>query len=160
MKSIQKKGIIFLTAVFITTFFIGGSTRLPVTDENENFYLSNYTTFAPGDIARINLYSYSNNNQKFDFKLLRIDDPIRFFSLIDQNNSRYAFDIWGKDKALLLKYTSLVKEWDYKPVAKNNYQSGEISIGKIDEAGIYIVQAIRNDKVGYCAIVVTEYALV
>nr|MCU0345054.1 MG2 domain-containing protein [Ignavibacterium sp.] len=160
MKSIQKRGIIFLTAVFITTFFAGGSTRLPVTDKNENFYLSNYTTFAPGDIARINLYSYSNSSQKFDFKLLRIDDPIRFFSLIDQNNSRYAFDIWGKDKALLLKYTSLVKEWDYKPVAKNNYQSGEIGIGKIDEAGIYIVQAIRNDKVSYCAIVVTDYALV
>ena len=160
MKSIQKRGIIFLTAVFITSFFIGGSTRLPLNDENENFYISNYTTFAPGDIAKLNLYSYSQSTKKFSFKLLKIDDPVRFFSLLDQNNSRYAFDIWGKDKALLLKYTSFIREWDYKPTAKNNYNSGEISIGKIDEPGIYIVQAIRNDIVGYCAIVVTNYAMV
>ncbi len=160
MKSVQKRGIIFLTAVFITTFFIGGSARLPLIDENNNFYLSNYTTFAPGDIAKLNLYSYSQSTKKFSLKLLKIDDPVRFFSLLDQNNSRYAFDIWGKDKALLLKYTSFMKEWDYKPTAKNNYNSGEISIGKIDEPGIYIVQAIRNDIVGYCAIVVTNYAMV
>ncbi len=160
MKSIQKRGIIFLAAVFITTFFIGGSTRLPLIDENENFYLSNYTTFAPGDAAKINLYSYSPKSGKFTFKLLKIEDPVRFFTLLDQNNSRYAFDIWGKDKSLLLRYTSLVKEWDFKPSAKNNYNLGEISIGKIDEPGIYIVQAIRNDIVGYCAIVVTNYAMI
>jgi len=160
MKSIQKRGKIFLTAVLITTFFIGGSTRQPLIDENNNFYLSNYTTFAPGDIAKLNLYSYSQSNKKFSFKLLKIDDPVRFFSLLDQNNSRYAFDIWGKDKALLLKYTSFIREWDFKPTAKNNYHSGEISIGKIDEPGIYIVQAIRNEIVGYCAIVVTDYAMV
>ena len=160
MKSTQKRGIIFLTAVFITTFFIGGSTRRPMIDENDNFYLSNYTTFAPGDVAKLNLYSYSQSPKKFSFKLLKIDDPIRFFSLLDQNNSRYAFDIWGKDKALLLKYTSFVREWDYKPSAKNNYNSGEISLGKIDDPGIYIIQAIRNDKVSYCAIVVTNYAMV
>ncbi|MBP9119906.1 MAG: hypothetical protein KBF59_03490, partial [Ignavibacterium sp.] len=160
MKSIQKRGIIFLTAVFIATFFIGGSTRLPLIDENDNFYLSNYTTFAPGDIAKLNLYSYSQSTKKFTFKLLKIDDPVRFFSLLDQNNSRYAFDIWGKDKALLLKYTSFMKEWEYKPSVKSNNYSGEISIGKIDEPGIYIVQAIRNDIVGYCAIVVTNYAMV
>ncbi len=160
MKSIQKRGIIFLTAVFITSFLIGGSTQKQLSDENDNFYLSNYSTFAPGDIAKLNLYSYSQNTRHFSFKLLKIDDPVMFFSLLDQNNNRYAFDIWGKDKALLLKYTSLVKEWDYKPSAKNNYNSGEISIGKIDEPGIYIVQAIRNEKVGYCAIVVTDYAMV
>jgi len=160
MKSIQMRGIIFLTTVFITSFLIGGSTRKPLIDENDNFYLSNYTTFAPGDVAKLNLYSYGQSTKKFAFKLLKIDDPVRFFSLLDQNNSRYAFDIWGKDKALLLKYTNLVKDWNYKPSAKNNYSSGEISLGKIDEPGIYIVQAIRNDKVGYCAIVITNYAMV
>ncbi|HEX7358548.1 MAG TPA: hypothetical protein VF270_12625, partial [Ignavibacteriaceae bacterium] len=155
MKSKHKSGIIFLLVIFITTFFISGSSRLPLLEENDNFYLSNYTTFAPGDITRINLYSYTQSTKKFSFKLLRINNPVDFFSLLDQNNSRYAFDIWGKEKTLLLKYTSLIKEWDYRPSAKNNYNSGEVSIGKIDEPGIYIVQAIRNDKVGYCAVVVT-----
>ncbi len=79
---------------------------------------------------------------------------------MDQNNNRYAFDIWGKNKTLLLNYTTLVKEWNSKSPFKNNNSSGEIEIGKIDEPGIYIVQAIRKDKVGYCAIVVTNYAMV
>ena len=57
-------------------------------------------------------------------------------------------------------YKRQIREWDFKPTAKNNYHSGEISIGKIDEPGIYIVQAIRNEIVGYCAIVVTDYAMV
>ena len=159
MRSIQKKGIIFLIAVFITSFFIGGSTRLPLNDENDNFYLSNYTTFAPGDVAKLNLYSYSQSRKKFSMKLLKIDDPVKFFSLLDQNNSRYAFDVWGKDKELLLKHTRFIKEWEFK-LSKNNYNNGEVTIGKIDEPGIYIVQAIRNEKVGYCAIVVTNYAMV
>ena len=160
MKSIKKKGIIFLSAVFITSLFIGGSTQTPVLNENDNFYLSNYTTFAPGDIAKINLYSYGKLSNKISFKLLKINDPVRFFSLMDQNNNRYAFDIWGKNKTLLLNYTTLVKEWNSKSPFKNNNSSGEIEIGKIDEPGIYIVQAIRKDKVGYCAIVVTNYAMV
>ena len=160
MKSIKKKGIIFLAAVFITSLFIGGSTQTPVLNENDNFYLSNYTTFAPGDIAKINLYSYGKLSNKISFKLLKINDPVRFFSLMDQNNNRYAFDIWGKNKTLLLNYTTLVKEWNSKSPFKNNNSSGEIEIGKIDEPGIYIVQAIRKDKVGYCAIVVTNYAMV
>jgi uncharacterized protein YfaS (alpha-2-macroglobulin family) len=159
MKLKHLNGIFFLTAVFITSFFIGGSASLTQNDENDNFYLSNYTTFAPGEIVKLNIYSYSGSNRKLNLKLLKIEDPIRFFSLLDQNNSRYAFDIWGKDKSLLLKYTSLEKEWEYKPTAKDRYSSSELSIGKIDEPGIYIVQAIRNDKVGYCAIVVTNYAM-
>ena len=88
MKSIQKRGIIFLTAVFITSFFIGGSTRVPLNDENENFYLSNYTTFAPGDIAKLNLYSYSQSTKKFSIKLMKINEPDRFFYLLYQNKNR------------------------------------------------------------------------
>ena len=160
MKSIQKRGIIFLAAVFFTTFFIGGSTQLTMVDENYNFYLSNYTTFAPGDIVKINLYSYSQSSRKFVFKLLKIEDPIRFFTLLDQNNSRYAFDIWGKDKSLLLKYTKFIKEWEFRPAGRDNYNSSDVNVGKIDEPGIYIVQALRNDLVGYCAIVVTDYAMI
>ena len=159
MRSIQKRGIIFLIAVFITSFFVGGSTQMLLSDENDNFYLSNYTTFAPGDVAKLNLYSYSQSSKKFSMKLLKIDDPVRFFSLLDQNSNRYAFDVWGKDKELLLKHTRLVKEWEFK-LTTNNYNNGEVKIGKIDEPGIYIVQAIRKDKVGYCAIIVTNYAMV
>ena len=160
MRSNKSKGKIFLLIIFITSFFIGGSTPSLVLDENDNFNLYNYSTFSPGDNVKINLNSYSRKDDSFNFKLLKIDDPVQFFSLLDQNNSRYAFDIWGKDKALLLKYTQIVKKWSYKPTHKKNYYSNEVNIGKIDEAGIYILQAMRNDKVAYCAIVITNYAMV
>lgn len=159
MKSINGNGLILLLAVFFTSFFFSGSTNLKL-EENQNFYLSNYTTYAPGDIVKINLYSYSNSSGKFNLRLLKIDDPVSFFTLIDQNNSRYAFDIWGKDKTLLLKYTKLIKEWDFRPKNRNNYSSSDVNVGKIDEPGIYIVQALRDDLVGYCAIVVTNYAMI
>jgi hypothetical protein len=89
-------------------FLTGSSNRIPQS-ENENFYLSNYTTFSPGSNVSVNLYQYNRKPQLFNFKLLRIDDPVSFFSMIDQSSSRYAFDIWGKDQQVLLKYTSLVK---------------------------------------------------
>ena len=159
MKSGRSKEIVLIILLIVQSFFIVGSTQLPQ-EENDNFYLSNYTTYALGDVAKINMYTYSKNSKSFHFRLLKIEDPILFFSMLDQNNSRYAFDIWGKDKVLLLKYTKLVKKWNFKPKSKNNYSSEEISIGKINEPGIYIVQAIRNDKVGYCGVVVTNYAMV
>ncbi len=161
MRTIQKRGIIFLTIIFITTFFVGGSTQMVRDDEKDNFYLSNYTIFAPGDAVKINFYSYEKGSANLGLKLLKIDDPIAFFSLLDQRNSHYAFDIWGKDKELLLKHTRFIKEWDYKlNYPQNNYFNEEIKIGKINEPGIYIIQATRNDKVGYCAIVVTNYAMI
>lgn len=160
MKRFIVSGKIFIPLVILVAFLSGGSTRLTSFDENDNFYLSNYSTYAVGDIAKISLYSYSRSNKAFNFRLMKINDPIKFFSLLDQNNSRYAFDIWGKDKTLLLKYTELVKEWTYKPGSLQDYYSQEVSLGKIDEPGIYVVQAIRNDKVGYCGVVVTDYAMI
>ncbi len=160
MKSFLKNGKFFTPVVILISFLLGGSARLPSVDEDDNFYLSNYSTYSVGDIAKVNLYSYSRSDKDFNFRLLKIIDPIKFFSFLDQNSSRYAFDIWGKDKTLLLRYTSLIKEWSHKPNILQNYYSQEVNVGKIDDQGIYIVQAIRNDKVGYCGVVVTNYAMV
>ena len=160
MKANKISWYFLLTAVFITAFLVTASNQIPAADENDNFYLSNYSTFAPGDPVKINIYSYSNNQDKFYLRLLKIENPVQFFTLLDQNSNRYAFDIWGKGKSLLLKYTKLIKEWSFRPRGRYNYSSSEVNVGKIDEPGIYIVQAIRKDKVGYCGIVVTNYAMV
>lgn len=149
-----------LIVFFITSFFITGSAQLSVAEEENRFSLYNNSTFSPGDEVTINLSLFSKGDSKFEFKLLKISDPVEFFSLLEQNNSRNSFDIWGKDKSLLLKYTQLVKKWtDHLPFRRNQYYSG-VKVGKIDQAGIYIVQALRNDQVAYCAVVVTDYALV
>lgn len=160
MKSFFNNKKLFIPVVILISFLLGGSARLPLVDENNNFYLSNYSTYSVGDLAKVNLYSYAKSDKAFNFRLLKVLDPIKFFSFLDQNSSRYAFDIWGKDKTLLLRYTSLVKEWSHKSKLSKNSYSQEINVGKIDEPGIYIVQAIRNDKVGYCGVVVTNYAMV
>ncbi|MDT3695071.1 MAG: alpha-2-macroglobulin family protein [Ignavibacterium sp.] len=154
------KEIFLLIIIFITTLFFGGSTRLQLLEENNNFYISNNSSYAPGDIVKLNLYTYAEISEKFQLKLLKINDPVTFFSLLDQNYSHYSFDIWGKDNVLLLKYTSLIKQWEIKPDKKAQYGYNEINVGKIEKPGIYIVQAIREDKVGYCAIVVTNLSMV
>ena len=99
MKANKISWYFLLTAVFITAFLITASNQIPTADENDNFYLSNYSTFALGDPVKINIYSYSNNQDKFYLRLLKIENPVQFFTLLDQNSNRYAFDIWGKDKS-------------------------------------------------------------
>lgn len=159
MKAGLIKEIFLLIVIFITTLFIGGSTRLQLPEENNNFYISNNSSYEPGSIVKLNLYTYAENSKKFQFRLLKIHDPVKFFSLLDQNYNHYSFDIWGKENVLLLKYTSLIKQWEIKPSIKAQYGHNEINVGKIEKPGIYIVQAIREDKVGYCAIVVTNLTM-
>lgn len=152
----------FILIMLIALPFLTGSSNRVLQSsqpENENFYIYNYTTFSPGSNVAVSLYQYKRQTQLFNFKLLRIDDPLSFFSLIDQSSSRYAFDIWGKDKQVLLKYTSMVKEWERR-ISPFDYRNANVEIGKIDEAGIYILQAVSGKQVAYCGVVVTNYAMV
>ncbi len=137
-----------------------GSSNQSSSEGDDNFYLSNYTTFSPGSNVSVNLYNYGRSSGTYNFRLLLIEDPVGFFASIDKNNMRYAFDILGSRKEVLLKYTSLVREWkDYIP--SNNYSGkNNLSVGRIDKPGIYILQAIKGDKVAYCGIVVSDLSLV
>ena len=150
---------LLLLITFLLPLFLGSSNQL-LPDDNDNFYLSNYSTFSPGSNVSVNLYNYSRTGGTYGFRLLKVEDPVGFFSSIDKNNMRYAFDIFGSRKEILLKYTSVIKEWkDYIP---SNYYSSRnnVSLGRIAKPGIYILQAIRNDRVAYCGIVVSDLSLV
>lgn len=151
--------VTLLLIVFL--LLVGNSSRIfrPAQTYNNNFYLSNYTTFSPGSRVAVNLYQYTRNPQLFKFKLLRIDNQISFFSLIDQSSSRYAFDIWGKDKQVLLEFTSFIKEWESR-VDAYDYRNGNVDVGNIEKPGIYILQAVYGKQVAYCGIVVTDYSMV
>ncbi|MFO7525006.1 MAG: alpha-2-macroglobulin family protein, partial [Ignavibacteriaceae bacterium] len=152
----------FILPLLIALPFLTGSSNRVLQSaqpENENFYIYNYTTFSPGSNVAVSLYQYKRQTQLFNFKLLRIDDPVSFFSLIDQANSRYAFDIWGKDKQVLLKYTTVIKEWE-KRINPSNYGNENLEVGKVEEPGIYILQAVSGKLVAYCGIVVTDFAMV
>ena len=105
--------------LLITLPFIFGSSSM-VPPEGNPFTLTNYTTFSPGTVVTVNLYSYNNTNTEFQFTLLKITDPLSFYSGISSN---YSFDIWGKDKEILLRYTEKVKEW-------SDYIAGNYSYGK------------------------------
>src|SRR5574338_272775 len=150
---------VLLLITILLPLLLGSSNQLKLNDD-DNFYLSNYSTFSPGSRVAVSLYNYSRSGGTYGFRLLEIDDPVGFFSAIDRNNMRYAFDIFGSKKEVLLRYTSLIKEWkDYLP---SNYYGGNnnVSVGKIEKPGIYILQAIKNDKVAYCGIVVSDLSLV
>ncbi len=155
MSRFNKFSLLFIS--IILPFIIGSSN--PVNPE-DNFTLTNYTTFPPGSDVTVNLYSYSNRDPKppeFSFTLLRIVDPIKFYTEL---NSSYSFDIIGKGRNILLSYTEKVMEWKSVVTSTNSYGKGNVPIGKINEPGIYIVQAMKNGLVGYCAIAVTDKSIV
>ena len=146
-----------LFCAIVLPFIVGSSNRVSPED---NFTLSNYTTFVPGSEVTINLYLYNGINQnppEFSFKLLKITDPIKFYSEL---NSSYGVDIIGKQRDILLKYTEKVKEWNSIITGRQTYGKGNVSVGKIEEPGIYIIQAMREGLVGYCIVAVTNKAIV
>src|ERR1035437_2063223 len=144
-----------LLILIVLPFIIGSSKQVP--PEDNPFTLTNYTTFSPGTVVTVNLYSYNNTSTEFKLTLLKITDPLSFYSGL---SSSYSFDIWGKEKEMLLRYTEKVKEWSDYVAGSYSYGKGNLTIGKIDDPGIYIVQAIRGDKVAYCAVVVSDNAIV
>jgi alpha-2-macroglobulin len=144
-----------LLLIMLLPFIIGSSKQLP--PENNPFTLTNHTTFSPGTMVTVNLYSYNNTGSEFRLALLKITDPLSFFAGL---SSSYSFDIWGKDKEILLRYTEKVKEWNDFVKGDYAYEKGNVTIGKIEEPGMYIVQAIKGDQVAYCAVVVSDMAIV
>ena len=127
MSSLKKLSLLFLIAL---PFILGSSTPIPTIDNP--YTLTNYTTFSPGAVVTVNLYCYNNAGSEFKFTLLKITDPLSFYSRM---SSSYSFDIWGKDKEILLRYTEKVKEWSDYVGGSYSYGKGNVTVGKIDEPG-------------------------
>lgn len=157
LNKISRKLFIFsLAAIVLTAFSDNNYRNYP--PEGEKFYLSNYTTFSPGDNVKINLYTNNSTGKRFSYKLLKVKDIINFFIELDESYRSGNFDVWNNEKELLLKYTELVKEWkEFTTILQ--YGQNTLDIGKIDEPGVYILQAFNNNHVAYCPIVVTDKAL-
>src|ERR1035437_3704396 len=130
MSSLKKLSLLL---VIVLPFLFGSSN--PVPPEVDPFTLTNFTTFSPGTVVTVNLYSYNNAGAEFKFTLLKITDPLNFYSRM---SSSYSFDIWGKDKEILLRYTEKIKEWSDYIAGNYAYRKGNVTLGKIDAAGIYI----------------------
>ncbi|MDR3667974.1 MAG: MG2 domain-containing protein, partial [Ignavibacteriaceae bacterium] len=152
MNSLKRMSLLL---IIVLPFLFGSSNPTP--PEDNPFTLTNFTTFSPGTTVTINLYSYNNKGAEFKFSLLKITNPLSFYSGL---SSSYSFDIWGKEKEILLRYTERIKEWNDFIEGNYSYGKGNVTVGKIDEPGIYIVQAIRGEQVAYCAVVVSDNAIV
>ncbi len=155
------KAIIFLfvSIAFSVTLKLFAQINDP--NFNERFNLSSYTVFTPGSDVTVNLFSNSKTDNNFQFRLFKITDPVIFFSKIDKNSLRINFDIWANDRQILLKYTKLVKQWDAEINTSGNFgTNNNLDVGKINEAGTYILQAIKGNHVAYCGIAVTNKAIV
>ncbi|MHB1688451.1 MAG: alpha-2-macroglobulin family protein [Ignavibacteriaceae bacterium] len=154
-------------SLFFLFLFISFSASLKIyaqtVDPNfvERFNLSSYTVFSPGSDVTVNIFSNSKTGNNFQFRLLEITDPINFFSKIDKNSLRINFDIWGNNRQILLKYTKLIKQWNATVNTSSYFGSNNnLDVGKIDEPGTYILQAIKGNHVAYCGIVVTDKAII
>ena len=103
---------VILLLSFVIPFLLG-SVLQNQAEDNYRFYLSNYSTYTPGSDVTVNIYLYNTNwgKRDFNFRLIKINNPVSFFSKLNKSNFRYQFDIWGENKEILLKYTSVVKAW-------------------------------------------------
>ncbi len=147
--------ILILLFSFLT--FIGASSNL--LPDNEVFYLSNYSLFKPGDEIKVNIYNYGNSKLNLDISLLKVIEPIKLFNSLSSNKRRYNFDIWGENNQLLLENTEKVRSWKYFVDRRNFYQN-YIDIGKIEDAGLYILQVKHRNQIAYCPILVTNYSII
>ncbi len=150
--------ILFILIAF--PLFLGSSNHK--NDKNpERFNLINNTVFSPGSNVEINLYSNIEESAAFHFRLFKIENPAAFFSNLNHRTLRMNFDIWGKDRESLLKYVKSVKEWNADVIGSHYYMTRRnLTVGKINEPGIYILQAVKDKLVAYCGIVVSKYAMV
>ncbi len=149
-----------LMLIFLLPFLQGSSIRNGNYD-NGRFSVSNYTVFTPGSDVSINLYSDSKNSETYGFRLFKITDPEKFFLGTDRSALSRNFDIWGTGKGTLLKFTKLVKAWTETVNASYYWGNNRnLKIGKINEPGTYILQALRNNQVAYCGISVSNFAMI
>jgi hypothetical protein len=157
MKSLKLK-ITRLLIIFSLPFIIGSSNE---TDSEIRFRLSNYTNFTIDENLAVDLF-LEYQAKEMNFRLLKLTDPLKILQeMYSFQNETNGFDIWGKNDTHILKYTKEVKTWkkDFSDI-KTRWSSHKIEIGKVDETGIYVVQAIQGDQVAYCPVIVSNSALV
>lgn len=137
-------------------FLLGTSNQL---SSGSQFRLSNYTLFTVGDKLFVDLF-FEQNNETFQFKLLKISDPIGLLKEMGGNNRNYDFDIWSKNGGHLLKFTKEIKSWSETFSKTTRWNSQRIELGEAVETGIFVLQAIRGEEVAYCPVVVSNSVLV
>ncbi len=148
----------YLTVVLLSLLFNTLLTSQP--DRQTQFQLSNYSTFGTGEKIIISLYA-PPEVKSFTFRLLKLNYPVGLLKSGIATRMRNNFDIWGKDKELLTKYFSLEREWnEVLSRTSGDWYDSKINIKPVDKPGIYVLQALRDDQVAYCPIVVSNYALI
>ncbi|MEJ5261103.1 MAG: MG2 domain-containing protein [Ignavibacterium sp.] len=149
----------FIALTFLSLIITASKdSKLLFNEDEPRFYLSNYTSFAPGDDVRVNLNIYSRSDYRISCKLLKISNVEEFFKNLDENRRSYNFDVWDNKNEPLLKYTKLAREWKTKHQSGNYYDN--LKVGKIEESGIYLLQVLIGKNVAYCPIVVTDKAII
>ncbi len=127
------------------------------TDESSfSFYLTNYSIYSPQSIVTLNLASGLYGKHVYNFQLIRITDPLKFFS--SENAGFNYVDILPVDS--VKKYIEPVYKWSAVVVTPNSNKIGNVDVGRIDEPGYYILQASKDDQVAYCPIIISNYFLI
>ncbi|MDP1994967.1 MAG: hypothetical protein Q8K40_06945, partial [Ignavibacteria bacterium] len=140
----------YLSTVLL--FIILTSLLFSQSDQQNIFTLSNNRVYAPGDSVSVAIYA-PQQMKSFTFRLFRLENPVELLKSGATSRMSRDFDVWGKDKTLLAKYFSLQKEWNEVIKTSKNHYENRIQIGELDRAGIYLLQALRDDAVAYCPIV-------
>ncbi|MBA4251947.1 MAG: hypothetical protein C0442_09540 [Chlorobiaceae bacterium] len=152
----KSKMLLIILISFVPFFF--GSFNHPQR-EDVKFNLSNHQTFSTDAKAFVTLFS-PPQFKKYRIKLLKIDDQLKFVEAMNKKIFANQFDVVTTDGEHLLQFTSVVKEWNFFPSSPNHWMSYNIDLGIISKPGLYVVQAISDNKVAYAPVVVSNYSIV
>ncbi|MDR3625352.1 MAG: alpha-2-macroglobulin family protein [Ignavibacteriaceae bacterium] len=146
--------------ILLTASCIWGGQFQTKDGNSYRFNLSNSSVFSPGNDITIDLFSNYPGESVYHFKLFKVIDYDNFVLTANMKNTGNNFDIWGRNGQDILKYTKLVKEWDDLIYTSSNNDNHNVKIGRIDDPGDYIIQAVKDSSVAYCGVEVSNLTMI
>ncbi len=128
---------------------------------DRDFYVQQSKVFTPYEKAYIELTQDSSLEMNYSLRLFKIKDPEYFYrSKYDYWGYRFdRWDVMDEAKKTDPRLFQFLEEWDLTIKTDSNKQTQKVDIGRIDEAGFYLVQIFNDVKVSYAGIIVSQFTL-
>jgi uncharacterized protein YfaS (alpha-2-macroglobulin family) len=146
--------ILILLITPLLLFFTGERS---IQDEG-NLYINSDRNYLPGDEVQLNVNGYNLKSRNLQVRLYRIKDVFKFTlevkTLILNYNQKF-------DESKFLDYLELVDEFSKRVTPQHyNWVNENISLGKIERTGIYIIAAQVRDLKSAVIISISEIGLI
>ncbi len=154
MKTNKLLLILLLSITPLLLFFSGERSA----QDEGNLYIYSNRNYLPGDEVQLSVNGYNLKSRNLNVRLYRIRDIFDFSenlkSIFPDYNSKF-------DEQRFSEYVEFVKEFSKNiKLQRYNWANENISLGKIDRKGIYIIAAQVRDLKSAAMFTVSEIGLI